>query len=72
MILADFIERNPQWGIFASLTGLGTSILSALHAASIVLGFGGALFGVAAGFYTWRIKRLHWQRLQETIHNSKP
>jgi hypothetical protein len=72
-LIGDFLERRPGFGIIASITGLGTSVLSVLHAASIVLGCGGALFGLLAGFYTWRIKKLHWERLNHELSKvSKP
>jgi hypothetical protein len=61
-MLVQFLERRPGFGIFASLTGLGTSILSWLHAASVVVGFAGAVFGLLAGFYTYRCKKREWER----------
>jgi hypothetical protein len=58
-----FIERRPVVGILASLTGFSTTIITLLQDASVVLGFLGAAFGLAAGYYTWRIKRAHWHRI---------
>lgn len=63
-MLVQFLERRPGFGIVASLTGLGTSILSWLHAASVIVGFAGAVFGLLAGFYTWRVKKREWERTQ--------
>lgn len=63
MTFADLIERRPSFGIVASVTGFVTSAISWLQQASIVIGFLGACFGLAAGFYTWRIKRAHWHRV---------
>lgn len=64
LTLAAFIEKKPHFGILASLSGFGVSLLSLLHVATIVLGFGGAVFGLLAGYYTYRIKRHHWEREQ--------
>ena len=64
-ILAEFLERRPHFGILASLTGVGTSLVTWLQAGTIVLSFLGAAFGFAAGFYTWRVQRHKWARERE-------
>lgn len=63
-----FLERRPGVGILASVSGLGASVVSWFQAASIVIGFCGAIFGLLAGYYTYRVKRQEWLRLQQ----SKP
>jgi hypothetical protein len=60
MTLSQFIERNPHAGIFASIAGFTGSFISFLQQASVVIGFIGAVFGLLAGVYTFRIKRRHW------------
>ncbi len=62
MTFAELIERRPSVGIVASITGFSTSLLTLLQQASIVIGFVGACFGLCAGYYTFRIKRRHWER----------
>lgn len=64
-MLTQFLERRPSFGILASFSGFGASLVSFLHNASIVVGFAGAVFGLLAGIYTWRIKRREWQRLND-------
>lgn len=59
-----FLERRPGVGILASVSGLGASVVSWFQAASIVIGFVGAIFGLLAGYYTWRVKRQEWLRTQ--------
>jgi len=61
-MLSDFIERKPHLGIIASVAGFASSFVSFLQAASVIIGFLGAVFGLLAGFYTWRIKRHQWQK----------
>lgn len=68
-MLSRWIEAKPYFGIFASLSGFGASVLSFFQSASIVLGFVGAVFGLLAGYYTWRVKREHWKRIQSHIHS---
>jgi membrane associated rhomboid family serine protease len=66
MLLAvqDFIERRPGVGIFASVSGLLTSLTSLIQAVSIFIGLGGAIFGLLAGYYTFRIQRKKWLKEQ--------
>jgi hypothetical protein len=64
IMLSKWICERPALGITASITGFGASILALLQDLSIVLGFLGAVLGFAAGFYTWRIKREHWNRVK--------
>lgn len=70
MCFNDFIERRPVYGILASFSGFGVTILTWLHAASVVLGFAGALFGFLAGFYTFLIKKSHWDKIKN-LHPPK-
>lgn len=63
-MITNFLERRPALGIFASFSGFGASVLSALKIISIIAGAGGAVLGLVAGYYTLRIKRAHWQRMQ--------
>jgi Fe-S cluster biogenesis protein NfuA len=72
MALSDFIEHRPHFGIIASMTGGAVSLIGFLQEASVVIGFLGACFGLAAGYFTWRIKRRHWQRIldKENEHDS--
>ena len=65
------ILDKPSLGIVASITGFTTSLLSLLTQLSVVIGFLGALFGLAAGYYTWRLKREHWHRLERERLNEE-
>lgn len=65
MSIAALIERRPGMGILASLTGLSTSILAMLQQASIIISFCGACLALVAGYYTFRIKRAHWLRVNK-------
>ena len=64
-MLAEWIERRPLIGILASFAGFGTSLLSFLHVATVILGFAGAALGFVAGIYTFLIKRAHWHRIKD-------
>lgn len=57
-----FLERNPHIGIFASAAGFGTMLLSLVKVISVILGFGGAIFGFIAGYYTMRSAHRSWKR----------
>ena len=61
-MVRGFIERWPQVGICASFTGLGASAVTLLQTGTIVFSFLGAVFGCAAGFYTWHVQRAKWDR----------
>ena len=61
------ISDRPSLGIVASMTGFTASLLALLAQLSVVIGFLGALFGLAAGYYTWRLKREHWRRMSEAL-----
>ena len=63
MVVSDIIERYPHVGIVASITGSFVSFVSFLQEASVLIGFIGACFGLLAGFYTWRIKKRHWDKV---------
>ena len=63
MSFSTIIERYPHVGILASISGFVGSFVSFLQSASVVIGFIGACFGLVAGFYTWRIKRRHWEKI---------
>lgn len=63
MSLTALIERRPSVGILASMTGFAGSFMSFLQSASVLIGFIGACFGLLAGFYTWRIKKRHWDKV---------
>lgn len=65
-MLSKYVEAKPALGIVASISGFGASVMAFIKDASIVLGFLGAIFGLAAGYYTWRIKREHWKRIQDS------
>lgn len=69
--LADWLYQKPHWGIVASATGFGASFLTLLADASIIVGFAGAVFGCIAGYYTFRIKRSHWKKLQHKTMTTK-
>ena len=62
MILETLLERKPSFGIVASISGFGASIMAYLQQISIILGFVGAVFGCAAGYYTFRVKKHQWER----------
>jgi hypothetical protein len=69
-MLSKYVEAKPALGIVASVSGFGASVLAVLQDLSIVLGFLGAVLGFAAGYYTWRIKREHWKRVQHSHNNQ--
>ena len=65
------ILDKPSLGIVASITGFTTTLVSLLAQLSVVVGFLGALFGLAAGYYTWKLKREHWHRLERERLNEE-
>lgn len=71
-MLSKFVCDRPALGITASISGFGVSVLSFLQNAGIVIGFLGAVFGLLAGFYTWRIKKDHWDHLQNAHRKHRP
>ena len=66
-----WLESRPQIGIVASLSGFTASLLALFQDLSIILGFLGAIFGFVAGYYTWRVKREHWKRVQRVLAPAK-
>jgi hypothetical protein len=64
MMLTSWIERRPIYGILASFSGFSVTLLTWMHAASVVLGFAGAVLGFIAGCYTFLIKRSQWKRIK--------
>lgn len=64
-VISQFLERRPGVGIFASFSGFGVSLTSLIHTGTLVLGFGGAIFGLLAGYYTYRIQKHKWEREQQ-------
>ena len=67
----QLICDRPSLGIVASMTGFTTALVSLLAQLSVVIGFLGALFGLAAGYYTWKLKREHWHRLERERINEE-
>ena len=67
----QMICDRPSLGIVASMTGFTTALVSLLAQLSVVIGFLGALFGLAAGYYTYRLKREHWHRLERERINEE-
>ena len=67
-MLSRWVCDRPALGIVASISGFGASLLALLSQLSVVLGFLGAVFGLAAGYYTYRIKRAHWKKIQSQSH----
>ena len=65
------ISNRPSLGIVASITGFMTTLVSLLAQLSVVVGFLGALVGLAAGYYTWKLKREHWHRLERERLNEE-
>ena len=63
MAVTAFLEKHPHVGIMASMTGFAGSFITFLQSASVLIGFIGACFGLLAGFYTWRVKKRHWDML---------
>ena len=63
----QMICDRPSLGIVASITGFTTTLVSLLAQLSVVVGFLGAVFGLAAGYYTWRLKREHWRRMSKAL-----
>jgi hypothetical protein len=63
----SWLETRPSIGIVASLSGFTASLLAILQQISIILGLVGAIFGLLAGYYTWRVKREHWIRLSRAL-----
>ena len=60
--LNDGLSRNPWTGILASISGFATSLVSILQMASVAIGLIGAVFGCAAGYYTYRIQKRKFER----------
>ena len=69
-MFSEFVCKKPVFGIVASFTGFGASVLMLLQDLSIILGFLCALLGFAAGFYTYKIKREHWKKVKAP-HNHQ-
>lgn len=67
-----FLERNPHLGIFASVAGFTTMLLSLVKVLSVLLGFGGAVFGFIAGYYTMRSAHRKWtkQKTEDALKRS--
>jgi len=65
MSITELIEQRPHVGIIASAGGFVTSLLSYMQEINILLGTVGAIFGIVAGYYTFRVKRRNWQDLQK-------
>jgi membrane associated rhomboid family serine protease len=59
------IESRPELGWFGSILSLLFSGLAWFleHAGQIaqIIAIGGAVFGLLAGYYTWRIQRSAWR-----------
>ncbi len=66
-MLSKWIERRPEFGILASFSGFSVTLLTWLHAASVVFGFAGAVLGFVAGYYTFRIKKAQWDKVKKNI-----
>jgi uncharacterized membrane protein len=66
----SFFSRHPSVGIVASVSGFVTSIASALQFAGVVIGLIGAVFGCAAGYYTYRIqkRKFDWGHRKDRRH----
>ncbi len=62
-MIREFLEQRPQVGIVASVAGFGTSVVSWIQAASVAIGLAGAVFGLLAGYYTWRTSRAKYQKV---------
>lgn len=71
LMLSRWIEARPSLGILTSFTGFGTAVLALMQYLSIFLGFLGAILGLVAGYYTLRIKREHWKRVQQTLSPAR-
>ena len=63
--ITNLLSDRPSIGIIASAAGLGASILSWLQVITVVFGVLGAVFGAAAGLYTFLIKRKEWSDLNK-------
>lgn len=71
LCVSRWIEAKPHFGIVASFAGFGASLFAVVKDLSVVLSFGGAVFGFLAGYYTWRVKREHWLRVRTTLAPAK-
>ena len=69
-MLQEFLSQRPGVGIFASLGGFGTSLLSLLEHASVIVGAAGALFGLLAGYHTWQASKIKRRRLEAHDANT--
>jgi membrane associated rhomboid family serine protease len=62
--MKDFIDKNPWTGVwFATISGLGGSVMSAIDAISSSVGLIAAVFGLMAGVYTFKIQKEKHRRL---------
>lgn len=59
--ITNLLSDKPHIGIIAAMTGATSALLSWLHVITIVFGLLGAIFGAAAGLYTFLIKRREWK-----------
>jgi hypothetical protein len=69
--LESLADRYPHVGICATIAGLGASVLTWMKVLTIVFGFGGALIGFIAGYYTFRVQRRKWQIFDQHKHDEK-
>lgn len=59
--ITALLSDKPYIGVLAGMTSLLSAILAWLQVITVVFGFLGAVFGAAAGFYTFLIKRKEWK-----------
>ena len=57
------ISERPVLGIIGAVAGWVASVLSWIGYVTPLIGFAGAVFGLCAGYYTFRIKRAEWKRM---------
>jgi hypothetical protein len=69
-MITGFLERRPGLGIFASIAGFAGSLVSFLQTMSVFIGFVGAIFGLLAGFYTYRIQRRRWDAIDRATRQQ--
>lgn len=61
----DLISRHPWAGFLATASGFAASAASVIQMVNLAIGLIGAIFGCAAGVYTYRIQKLKYEQLKQ-------
>jgi hypothetical protein len=68
--MKDFIQGHGA--MLGSVVGFGTALMSWVEKLTPLIGFVGAIFGLLAGIYAWKIRRLQFQREENAALKCNP